>query len=255
MGGSSTAKSDPSMAPPYWLKLVRKGKDVKAFHSANGHHWRYLKDSPGKFWKKEIYVGLAGHIHESDKPGTVIIDRVSINGLGSLPHKPLLPLVVLTSGSMLAADIVQADTTSLQFRGRWKDLQLTTPRVARIEFYHPLPEESAPFLEGERAGLLLRNGDFSEGDFASLAEGRIKIGSLLFGSRDYSVLDEADALVFRRAAAPPGSGFRVETHAGSVLFTDAVNLAGGRLILAVTELGTVRLKLEEVSSLVQLTQS
>ena len=41
----------------------------------------------------------------------------------------------------LAVEIERADSTAFHLGGRWKGRAVTTPQVARLEFYHPLPAE------------------------------------------------------------------------------------------------------------------
>jgi hypothetical protein len=249
-GGSYTGKEDESFKPPYWLKLVRNGKDVKAFYSPDNRHWKLLKVSQGKMHQQRIFVGLMAKVQKFDRLSEVVFDHVSVNGKGSLPAEPALPHVVLTTGSKLAADILSADGTSIQLGGRWKDLKMTTQRVARLEFFHPLPGELEEVIQGNRTGLLMRSGDFSEGTFQSLADGKVKLTSLLFGEREHSVVDEADALVLRKVKGPPSPAvFRVETHAGSILFAQTARLEGSEIVLEVAGIGKVRLSGEEVRRL------
>jgi hypothetical protein len=125
--------------------------------------------------------------------------------------------------------------------------------VARVEFFHPLPADLARLVQGERAGLLLRSGDFSEGEFQSLRDGRIVLGSVLFGVSEFSILDEADALVLRKVAAPAEAPVvRLETQAGSILLASQASLADDKLVLDVPGLGEVRVGLAEIASLERL---
>ena len=98
---------------------------------------------------------------------------------------------------------------------------------------------------------LLRGGDFFEAGMQSIGEGRIRAGSLLFGMKEFSILDQVDAVVFREAAAGPRSAFRIETHAGSVFFAESVRIAADRLVLKVKPLGEVQLNVDEVRALMR----
>lgn len=250
MGGSSTGTEDPSIRAPFWLKLVREGFDVTAYYSPDGRRWRFLKVSEGRMRDEDLYVGLVTRVQKSDEASRVVIDNVSINGEGSVPAEPMLPHVVLRSGSRLAAEVVQADPTAFRFGGRWADLAVTAPQVARVVFFHPLPEDLSSRVQGERAGLLLRSGDFAEGEFRWLREGRIGIGSILFGESDHSILDEVDALVLRREGRGEALPvLRVTTCDGSVLLAERARLEDGRLRLSVPGLGEVDLELGDLVKL------
>ena len=247
-GGSSTGRELPSLELPYWVKLVREGYDVTAYHSPDGRRWRMLKVSAGRMRDKQVYVGLAVRAGKSNRLSEAVIDKVSINGEGSEEAEPMLPHVVLRAGSRLAADVLRANRTAFHLGGRWEGRAVTAPQVARLEFFHPLPVELAPLVKGARPGLLLRSGDFSEGAFESLGEGKLRLGSVLLGPREHSILDEADCLVLRRMAPEPAR-YRVQTQAGSILLAQRANLRGGKLVLEVAGLGEVQFGVEELKSL------
>ena len=247
-GGSSTGKELPALKLPYWVKLVREGYDVTAYHSPDGRRWRMLKVSAGRMRDEQVYVGLAVGVAKSNGLSEAVIDRVSINGEGSAEVEPMLPHVVLRGGSRLAAEVLRANRTAFHLGGRWEGRTITAPQVARLEFFHPLPVEAEPLVEGDRPGLLLRSGDFSEGAFEALEDGKLRIGSVLLGSREHSILDEADCLVLRRGAPVPAR-YRVETHSGSVLLAQGVSLQEEQLVLRVAGLGEARFRLEELKLL------
>ena len=72
--------------------------------------------------------------------------------------------------------------------------------------------------------MLLRSGDFVDGEFAGLKDGRITISSVLFGKKEFVVEEEAVAVVFhpvrKRTAA-----FEVHCADGSVLRVSGLKLA------------------------------
>jgi len=247
-GGSVTGKELPSLKLPYWLKLVREGYDVTAYHSPDGRRWRMLKVSAGRMRDKKAFVGLAVQIGKDDRLSEAVIDRVSVNGEGGAEAEAMLPHLVLRGGSRLAAEIKEGNRSAFQLGGRWEGRTVTTPQVARLEFFHPLPVEVAALVEGERKGLLLRSGDFSEGGFESLEEGNIRLGSVLLGSRQHSILDEADCLVLGKVVSG-AVRFRIATQSGSVLLAERASFERGELVATVAGLGEVRFGLEEISSL------
>jgi len=247
-GGSVTGKELPSLKLPYWLKLVREGYDVTAYHSPDGRRWRMLKVSAGRMRDKKAFVGLAVQMGKDNRLSEALIDSVSINGEGSAKADPMLPQIVLRGGSRLAAEIREGNRSAFQLGGRWDGRAITAPSVARLEFFHPLPPEAELLVEGDRNGLLLRSGDFSEGAFEALGGGEIRLGSILFGSRKYSILDEVDCLVLR-GVAPEPARYRVETWPGSILLAQQALLQGEKLLLRVSGLGEVGLELQDLKSL------
>ncbi|MFA6287258.1 MAG: hypothetical protein WC661_07695 [Opitutaceae bacterium] len=79
------AAGDMTMSVPIWLRLVRAGKTVAAYHSENGRAWRLVSgtpltvDMPGK-----IYAGLAVCSRE-DSATVATFDHVSVPGWESAP--------------------------------------------------------------------------------------------------------------------------------------------------------------------------
>lgn len=247
-GGSSTGRELPTLKLPYWVKLVREGYDVTAYHSPDGRRWRMLKVSAGRMRDEKVYVGLAVQVEKFNRLSEVVIDRVSINGEDTEEAEPMLPHVVLRAGSRLATDVLKANRTAFHLGGRWEGRTVTAPQVARLEFFQPLPAEVAALVQGDRAGLLLRSGDFLEGAFDSLSDGRLRLGSVLLGMREHSILDEADCLVLRKVAPEPAS-YRVETQAGSILLAQRAILQGEKLVLQVAGLGEAQIGVEDLRSL------
>jgi len=247
-GGNSTGKKIPSLQLPYWVKLVRKGYDIRAYYSPDGRRWKFLEVSPGRMRDEQVYVGLAVRMQKYDRLSEAVIDRVSINGEGDRESEPMLPHVVLRAGSRLAAEVRRGDRTALHLGGRRDGLAVTMPQVARVEFFHPLPAEVAPLVDGKRIGLLLRSGDFSEGTLDYLREGKLRLGSVLFGSREHSVLEECDCLVLREVVEEPAR-YRVETLDGSVLLAQQAGFRSGRLVLEVAGLGEIEVGPGELKSL------
>jgi hypothetical protein len=247
-GGSSTGEEIPSLKLPYWVKLVREQYDVTAYYSPDGRRWRFLKVSQGKMRDELIYVGLAVRVAKFKRLSETVIDHVSVNGVGSTEAEPMLPSIVLRSGSRLASNLTKADRSAFHLSGRWEGTVLTVPQVARVEFFHPLPPDLEKLVQGERRGLLLRSGDFYEGRFDSMAGGSLKLSSVLLGMKEHSILDEADALVLRKIVEVPAS-FRVETHEGSVLLAQKAAIIGAELVVEVAGLGEARFGVAEVKSL------
>lgn len=137
--------------------------------------------------------------------------------------------VVTWDGSFLAAPLVAADDTSLQFGGAQKDFALSTVNASRIIFQN-LSAQRAAKIESGRAGVLLVNGDFVDGDFKGLDRGRVKLSSVLFGLKFFDATYEAVAVILRDPA-PGAPTFRVKSSDGSVLLVKKFALAADGLTM------------------------
>ncbi|MFA6545573.1 MAG: PA14 domain-containing protein [Limisphaerales bacterium] len=157
--------------------------------------------------------------------------------------------VVTWDGSFLAAPLVSADDTALQFGGAQKDFSLSTVNVARITFQN-LSAQRAAKIEPGRAGVLLVNGDFVDGEFKGLERGRVKLSSVLFGLKYFDATYEVVAVVLR-GLTPGSPKFRVRTSDGSVLLVKKFSVAADGLTVEDATLRGYRVPAQE---LVELTQ-
>lgn len=112
------------------------------------------------------------------------------------------PGLLLLDGTHMAATIVSADDTQVVFRRNDAETEsLLLSRVSALLF-RPLPLSKMAALDRPR-GLLLRNGDYLEGEATVLKEEKITVSSVLFGLRSISLRDEAMALVLRKSTPKP----------------------------------------------------
>lgn len=143
----------------------------------------------------------------------------------------------LRHGSLLAGRVEAADehTAWLPFAGQDK-FALPKTRIARIVLQkprRPMPVSTAD----PRVGLLLKNGDFLEGEFRSLRGGSVTVQSVLFGQRKFWIENgEVVALLLQPCALTPAP-FEVRLVDGSVLRADRLRPAGQTVRVEDTTLG------------------
>ncbi len=157
--------------------------------------------------------------------------------------------VVTWDGSFLAAPLVSADDTALQFGGAQKEFNLSTVNVARIIFQN-LSAQRAAKIEAGRAGVLLVNGDFVDGEFKGLDRGRVKLSSVLFGLKFFDATYEVVAVILREPS--PGSpNFRVKSSDGSVLLVKKFQMVADGLTMEDATLRGYRVPAQELVELKQ----
>lgn len=112
--------------------------------------------------------------------------------------------LLLRDGTSIPADIITADDTQVVFRrngeGAMEESILTT-RVSAV-LLQPLPEKKRAELNHATAGLLLKNGDFLEGDCREFKAGEVTMSSVLFGLKKFEAKRTARALVFHPLPDP-----------------------------------------------------
>ena len=123
--------------------------------------------------------------------------------------------VVLLSGATIGATIQSANESSIRFQGVFAKQSLPLTTVARIHV-KPLATDFAAGIPPGRAGVLLKNRDFIDGDFAGIENGRLKIGSVLFGHRSFDMQKDVMVIVLRGKEPPPGR-WSITARDGTVL--------------------------------------
>lgn len=160
-----------------------------------------------------------------------------------------VPVGVLTwGGAFLAGGVRGADDSAVRLTDPPAGFTLTTANTAAI-FFQPITPYRASALRAPRPGVLLVTGDFVEGEFKSLENGRIKLTSVLFGDRSFEAVHEAAAVVLRKPSLPMEQ-FEVQLRDGSILLSRALRAEAGVLILDDPFLRDLRLpaaQLEEIA--------
>ena len=184
-------------ALPIWLRLSRRSNAVTAFYSRDGNNWEHVTGEAAVSGSGTL-AGLAvcgrgnalqgGHATNvkltSLVPGAIVVAPTSLKeGL------------MLRSGTLLAgAQIENAGDGKVTFNKGGRRETVLLINVARIVFREIGPDLIAKIPE-KRTGVLLREGDFVEGEFRGLARGRVQLSSVLFGLAYFETRDKAAALV------------------------------------------------------------
>jgi hypothetical protein len=130
---------------------------------------------------------------------------------------PVLPEgIVLVSGATVTAPIQSANSSSIRLGGILQRQPLAVTKVARIHV-RPVTTELAAAIPKSRSGVLLKNRDFIDGDFGGIENGRLKIDSVLFGSRTFDIAKDVTVVVLR-GNEPPAWRYSITARDGTVLY-------------------------------------
>jgi len=80
-GGSTTRTAGVAVAPPEWVRLVRRGNTVSAYTSANGASWSLIASDTIQLGAT-AYVGLAVSSHNASTATTAMLSQTSVTPLG-----------------------------------------------------------------------------------------------------------------------------------------------------------------------------
>lgn len=161
--------------------------------------------------------------------------------------------VLLRNGSFVACTVDRATETSLRASGLLKTANVTIPNVARINL-GPIPAALEKTIPQGRSGVLLARGDFVDGDFRGLDGQRVRLNSILFGSRTYEARKEALAVVLRSAVTNT-TGYQLQLRDRSVLHTATLRIENGHWIGRDTIAGPLKLPAADVARLQRLSGS
>ena len=156
-------------------------------------------------------------------------------------------------GSRIASNVVSADDSAVKFTEGTYPERVSTVNVARIVM-RPVPVKHRDHLNAGRAGVLLRNGDFIEGEFRSLKEDWLVVDSVIFGVKVYG-LDEVMALVLAKVGKPARTTrFELMLGNGTQLFVRSFKVRAGEVTVDDPTVGRVKIPLNEFGEMRALPQ-
>jgi regulation of enolase protein 1 (concanavalin A-like superfamily) len=239
--GSTDSLAQQETDFPLWLKLAREGRAFSGSYSTDGKKW-YLLSRQNLDMPDKLYVGLVVASRDPKQLVQAMFDNIAVRRTSVVDFKPVL---VLRSGSEIPSAIYQADDTTVKFvRVQREELSVSTLNVARI-YFQPVTAELGEALTPGRHGVLMKNGDFIDGEFKSLDRDSVKISSLLFGLRSYKLMSSAVAIILRDALPEPPA-FELRLQDGSKILAHDARLRDDRLEIKEAALGDLAISAREL---------
>ena len=156
-------------------------------------------------------------------------------------------------GSRIASNPTTADDSAVKFEEGNYPERISTVNVARIVM-RPIPIKHRGHLTAGRPGVLLRNGDFIEGEFQSLKEDWLVLNSILFGVKVYG-LDEVMALVLAKIKKPTKSSrFELVLENGSLFHVRGFVVDEGKITVDDPTVGKLKIPLIEFNEMRAIAQ-
>ena len=157
------------------------------------------------------------------------------------------PGVLLVNGSLLPGTIHSADRSSVRMGGI--DAPVSRVQVAALLFQAMGASQEPAFQRG-RTGVLLKSGDFVEGDFQGIRNGEIDIGSVVLGPKKVSV-NQAVAVILRQARPAPAK-YEVTTSNGGLYRADVLRLQSNSVLVSDPATGSTTIAVEEIREIRRL---
>lgn len=242
--GDTTAVQASEMFVPYWLRLRRDGDSFSAYVSRSGRRWRKV-ETVKLALPEEIFVGLASSGNNDSVLNRAMIDNVREAPV--LASSSFVTQIALQSGSVLAGRVQSADNTAIRFAGPLPKTPVPASAVAHILFQW-LPFRFGPRIKAGRPGLILSTGEFVEGEFKGIENGRVTISSVLFGLRSYDIFNESMAVILR-APLNPKADCDIITRDGSLWRGTDLRVGRNEVLIEESSLGKKHLPVYELKEI------
>lgn len=234
------AGSETNIVGRTWLKLKRSGARFEAFESADGKHWTSVGRIDVAFTAKApAYVGLASACGSGRES---IFERplvTAAEGRSSEVEPP--QTLVFRDGTRLAAEVVRSSEGEVGYRRGGQECAAAARDLARVVL-RPLTGDLAAKLDATPGpGLLLTTGDFVDGEFKGIADGRASVSSLLFGLRSFDADRQVAAVVWCKTDTAEAQS-EVALADGSRLAARSLTADGDGLKVQTPAAGTFTLK-------------
>jgi hypothetical protein len=259
--------------PPAWLRLTRIKNTITAYKSTDGSSWMPVGQPQDIAMDPRVYVGLAVCSRDANAACSATFDGVTIRyglprddsppkldavsgggskpgGSGAAAAEPLLHrAIVLRNGSVIGNVRIQSadDRTVHILCADGKPAEFSTSEVARLVL-GPVSAQHLARIPPSGTGVLLGKGDFFEGEFESLKDGRVRVNSVVFGPRELIAGVEAVVVVLHETGGG-GDGIAggsqvpwvVRTNDGFVYMARSARIERDRLIVEDQAAGLVKL--------------
>jgi hypothetical protein len=157
-----------------------------------------------------------------------LVPAGDVNLPSTVRAKPKYPPgVLLANGTMIPGQVESADRSSVRLAGM--PSPLSSIQVARVIF-KPMTEYTETNLLRGRTGVLLKGGDFVEGDFGGFKSGEIEVRSVLLGSKKVS-LAQAMAVILRDPQPRPVK-FEIRTRNDGLYRANSVRLQKDAILVS-----------------------
>jgi len=235
---------------PSWLKVTRHDKRFIAYRSLDeGITWEPFYATPSE-WEQPVYAGLfvvggfSNQLKRASFANVFVEDEA--DALKTPTNKMFKVQVTLNDGTILNADTVSADQSRVRIRFGGTNFSTSIYTVARLA-YGVVPERLKRELTNGRKGVLLKSGDFFEGELRSVDQNQLKMSSVLFGQRTFQTERVLVVTISTMKEVP--APFQVKTRNGSAIQARTLVPATDSLIAEEARLGRIVIPLAQLGEL------
>lgn len=159
-----------------------------------------------RYIKLKIFPSAANHNEPSMVEVDVFVNRTK-------PQVPRMTAIFLLNGTTLVGNLKSITSKEIVLSVEKKDFKVPLVNVGKVLFRN-VPEELKEVISSGRSGVLLRNGDFIDGEVKEVDEDIVSLYSTLLGIKRLSIRLNVVALVFKKTRSTK-SDVKIVTKYGS----------------------------------------
>lgn len=243
-GGQTQSRVLRGLAAPCWLKLKRDGNTFTGYRSLNGRVWAAVERVSLEL-PEEIYVGVAAAGFQER-----VLNRSTLDNLKearALPISSFVPKLQFRSGSAVSGAITSADASEIEVSTGEGKTSYSTKSLAHLLFQW-VPSRLSRVVNAGRPGVILTTGEFVEGEFQGIENGKVRISSILFGLRSYNTANELIAVVLQQPMSVQNK-VEIRTTDGTAWQGTGLEMADNEVVLQEASLGTRIIPIYEVAEI------
>jgi len=226
-----TRQPPVSIQLPVWLRLTLNGDNIDASTSSDGKAWGVV----GQYAVKAAAAGWIGFFldsHQGNVVGKAVLDQISFVP-GPCATQVVPAGVLLRSGSFLAGsfatlnlDPANPDTNG-NFRRKVRSLRIPASKIATVVIQ---PTTRTQIMgANSQVGLIMKNGDFLDGNPQAVGGSAVRISSLVLGIASYPHA-EVSACVLH-PLQPQASAYEIRLKDGSIIRASSISGNNGEVVI------------------------
>jgi hypothetical protein len=234
---------------PVWFRLTRQGPSVNFELSPDGEKWTLINLSTLPL-AKDILAGVFVDSHPGKVDRKIVIDQALFTPApGPTPTRVVPTGLLLCSGSFVAGyynpiDFDRPDPTGYFTRNEKNTrIEIVASKTAAA-VYHPVTRKQLSDVAAQ-SGVILKNGDFMDGNFEAINAGGVRLNSILLGTESYD-RDQVCACSLHPVKPLPAA-YEVRLHDGSSIHASSLGMNNGLVAIAEVSGITFNVAPEEIA--------
>lgn len=247
---ADVADSDRAVLGALWLKVDRHGNRFRGFDSLDGKEWKLVGEQQIPMRPSaDVCIGIAAANGLTGTSSEALFDHIEFTAGSVGDAVAATPVMgfVTAAGSVVEARIVAAGEKTFRFAyANGPEQSMPVTDVARLIFSERYPTVAEHITSG-KTGVLLIGGDFVEAQIDRVADGQVRINSVLFGLKSFDLRREVAAVAV--GDVKPFGAWEIRKRNASCYRTDALQIAENGVTFTDPTLGEIHIPASEITEM------